>query len=84
MTLVSAHSNAGCICHGYSPNLSLNIRHNLTKDIYCTNCHSDYNSEGEIVVYYSPVVVAMNQSAHYITNNTEILYNHSYKYFRDK
>ncbi|MDO9097754.1 MAG: hypothetical protein Q7U60_06500, partial [Candidatus Methanoperedens sp.] len=36
------HKNAGCSCHGYNPNITdpiknINVAHNLTKNIYCTN-----------------------------------------------
>ncbi|MBU4076851.1 MAG: hypothetical protein KKI06_09125 [Euryarchaeota archaeon] len=65
----SVHRNAGCICHGYNPNLTeqynINLAHNLTKDIYCTNCHSGYNvSTGAIDIHSG--MSGLNQSAHYI------------------
>lgn len=71
---VSAHGNAGCICHGYNPNLTaiynINVAHNLTKQIYCTNCHSNYTvSTGNITIHYDAVrgdINGINQSAHYI------------------
>ena len=78
-TMVSAHANAGCICHGYNPsadpNQSINLAHNMTKQIYCTNCHSNYDENGEITIY--PGVSGLNQSGHYITNDTAVLWNHS-------
>lgn len=82
----SAHSNAGCICHGYAPNATalynINTAHNLTKNIYCTNCHSDYDDTGNITVHRqgSVNVSGINQSAHYITNNTSTLYKHAKKF----
>ena len=79
----SGHSNAGCICHGYNPNVSaiynVNVKHNLTKDIYCTNCHSDFNETGQITIYEN--MSGLNQSGHYITGNISILYNHSRDFF---
>lgn len=65
----SVHRNAGCICHGYNPNLTaeynINLAHNLTKDIYCTNCHSGYNvTTGAIDIHGG--MSGLNQSAHYI------------------
>ncbi len=65
----SVHRNAGCICHGYNPNLTaeynINLAHNLTKDIYCTNCHSGYDvATGAIDIHSG--VSGLNQSAHYI------------------
>ncbi len=79
----SAHANAGCICHGYNPNSSaeynINVAHNLTKQIYCTNCHSNYNTTGEITIHDH--LSGINQSAHYITNNTSILYLHAKQFF---
>ncbi|HJH28547.1 MAG TPA: hypothetical protein C5S51_02460 [Methanosarcinaceae archaeon] len=78
-TMVSAHQFAGCICHGYNPsadpNKNINLAHNMTKQIYCTNCHSNYDSDGEITIYSG--VSGLNQSAHYITKDTGILYNNS-------
>lgn len=80
----SSHRNAGCICHGYSPNSTdptrdINIAHNMTIQIYCTNCHSDYDAAGNITIYSG--VSGLNQSAHYITNNTVKLYNHSRMFY---
>lgn len=84
-TMVSAHANAGCICHGYNPNVdpnkSINLAHNMTKQIYCTNCHSNYDENGEITIYSG--VSGLNQSGHYITNDTAVLYNHSINLFMD-
>ncbi len=84
---VSAHAGAGCICHGYAPNATelynINVAHNLTKNIYCTNCHSDYDDAGNITIHQDgPTTISgINQSAHYITNNTLTLYNHSKQFF---
>lgn len=75
----SVHSNAGCLCHGYNPNnndlYNLNVAHNLTKQIYCTNCHSNYSiATGEITIHFDPVrggnISGINQSAHYIINSS--------------
>ncbi len=72
---VSAHANTGCICHGYNPNLTeaynINVAHNLTKNIYCTNCHANYTlSTGNITIHYDASlgkdINVTNQSAHYI------------------
>jgi hypothetical protein len=80
---LSVHRNAGCICHGYNPNLTqeynINLAHNLTKNIYCTNCHSKYDDAGNITIHQqdSNNISGLNQSAHYITNDTSILYKHA-------
>jgi hypothetical protein len=83
-----AHANAGCLCHGYNPNFTdaynINIAHNLTKQIYCTNCHSNYNTTtGSITTYVDGgnQISGLNQSAHYITNTTSILYAHAKQFF---
>jgi hypothetical protein len=91
-----AHGSfSGCICHGYYPNytsitgpnglnynFSINLKHNLTKNIYCTNCHTNYNTTGQIDIGNNSN--ALNQSGHYInmdrTNKTE-LYERAYRYF---
>ena len=70
------HRPAGCICHGYNPNATarynVNVTHNLTKDIHCTNCHSDYNiTTGNITIHTAPMISGINQSAHYL-NITKI------------
>lgn len=78
-TMVSAHKSAGCICHGYNPSVepdkNINLAHNMTKQIYCTNCHSNYDNDGNITIRSR--VSGLNQSGHYITKNTTILYNNS-------
>lgn len=65
----SVHGNAGCICHGYNPNLTadfnINLAHNLTKNIYCTNCHSSYDVVSGSIDIHSGMS-GLNQSAHYI------------------
>ncbi len=86
----SAHNSTACICHGYYPNYTkgygpygesynytINLKHNLTKDIYCTNCHTRYNtSTGAVQTGVNdtnePILVA-NQSAHYIYLNSSNL-----------
>ncbi len=66
---ISVHRNAGCICHGYNPNMTaqfnINLAHNLTKDIYCTNCHSGYDVASGAIDIHSGLS-GLNQSAHYI------------------
>ena len=76
-----AHKPANCICHGYNPNPSaqynVNLTHNLTKKIYCTNCHSKYNeTSGNIMI--NDGISGLNQSAHQIMDkNDPQLYNNS-------
>ncbi len=84
-TNVSAgiHDPANCICHGYLTNSTYNInrKHNLTKDIYCTNCHSDSNETGDIPIQVSPYISGRNQTAHYlIKDNTTAIYEHAEGY----
>lgn len=68
-------AKTGCICHGYNPNLTtslydVNLKHNLTKNIYCTNCHTRYNSTGDIPINGSGNTINVrNQSGHYIYLN---------------
>lgn len=86
---------AACICHGYYPNytsfpgpsglnynFTINLKHNLTKDMYCTNCHTQYNTTGQIPIGNSRN--AANQSGHYIylnrSNKTDV-YERAYRYF---
>lgn len=87
---VSVHGNAGCLCHGYNPNITdptrnINIAHNLTKQIYCTNCHSSYNTAtGNITIHVDgggTEISGLSQSAHYVTNNTPVLYEHAKQFF---
>jgi len=84
-TNVSAgiHDPANCICHGYLTNSTydINRKHNLTKDIYCTNCHSDSNETGDIPIHVSPYISGRNQTAHYlIKDNTTAIYEHAEGY----
>ncbi len=82
-----AHNPVNCLCHGYNPNstakYNVNMTHNLTKKIYCTNCHSKYDeTSGDIVIYDG--ISGLNQSAHYIINKTDSqLYNNSRGFFSD-
>ena len=81
------HRNAGCLCHGYNPNstalYNVNLAHNLTKNIYCTNCHSSYDlTSGDIIIHDS--VSGINQSAHYIINSSgdkTPIYQHAKEFF---
>ena len=89
-TNVSAgiHDPANCICHGYLINgtydnitYDINLKHNLTKDIYCTNCHSDSNETGDIPIQISPYTSGRNQTAHYlIKDNKTAIYDHARDY----
>ncbi len=91
-----AHNSTACICHGYYPNYTkmfgpygesynyrINVKHNLTKDIYCTNCHTRY-SDTSGAVDIGNARDGRNQSAHYVylnsSNLTEI-YDRAWKYF---
>ncbi|RMF91560.1 MAG: hypothetical protein D6733_00800 [Methanobacteriota archaeon] len=89
--LYKAHGAvSACICHGYYPNytnlgganISINLQHNLTKNIYCTNCHTGYNATGDIPIGNGRSGV--NQSGHYIflneSNKTDV-YERAYRYF---
>jgi len=81
-----AHNQVNCLCHGYNPNSSaqynVNMTHNLTKKIYCTNCHSKYDeTSGNIVIYDG--TSGLNQSSHYIIDKTDPqLYNNSRGFFQ--
>ena len=84
-TNVSAgiHDPANCICHGYliDETYNINKKHNLTKDIYCTNCHSDSNETGDIPILVAPYISGRNQTAHYlIKDNTTAIYDHARDY----
>ena len=87
VTNVSAgvHSDVNCLCHGYNPNTTpqVNMVHNLTKKIYCTNCHSKYNeTTGDITLYTG--ISGLNQSAHYIISKSDSqLYNNSMGFFNE-
>jgi hypothetical protein len=76
------HDPINCFCHGYDPVVEgVNRKHNLTKKIYCTNCHTKYNeTTGDITI--KPGVSGKNQSAHYLRNKTDPqLYNNSRGFF---
>ncbi|MFQ5975792.1 MAG: hypothetical protein ACE5J5_05725 [Candidatus Hydrothermarchaeales archaeon] len=64
----------------------------MTKNIYCTNCHTEYNSTGDLVVNASNSAGArievnvQNQSPHYLFNTSdatekEQLYTQAREYF---
>ena len=80
------HNPVNCICHGYNPNSSsiynVNMTHNLTKKIYCTNCHTKYNeTTGNVTI--APGVNGNNQSAHYIMSTADPqLSNNSQEFFQ--
>ena len=82
-----AHTSANCICHGYNPNstaqYNVNMAHNLTKNIYCTNCHSKYDeTSGNLMIHDG--ISGLNQSAHYIMDKADLqLYNNSRGFFND-
>lgn len=80
---LSAHRVAGCVCHGYAPNLTaeynINAAHNLTKNLYCTNCHANYDINGRQEIY--PGTSTSNQSGHYIKKNKTMIYDHAQKFF---
>ncbi len=80
---LSSHSAAGCVCHGYAPNFTsqynINAAHNLTKNLYCTNCHTNYDINGRQEIY--PGITTSNQSGHYIKKNSTMTYNHAQKFF---
>lgn len=65
-----------CICHGYYPNytntggvnITINLEHNLTKNIYCTNCHTNWSLKTKnISIGHGRS--GLNQSGHYIYFN---------------
>lgn len=80
---LSAHRAAGCVCHGYAPNLTaeynINAAHNLTKNLYCTNCHTNYDIDGRQEIY--PGITTSRQSGHYIKKNSTMVYSHAQKFF---
>jgi hypothetical protein len=98
----TAHNSTACICHGYLPNYTqlsgpfgyytprtINLEHNLTMNIYCTNCHTNYNESETVgaIIIYSDGTKTENQSAHYIyfngssSSSIEETYNRSWSYF---
>jgi hypothetical protein len=85
------HKSVNCICHGYNPNATaeynVNMTHALSKEIYCTNCHSKYNeTTGNIILasVNGVDVSGLNQSAHYIMNRSDQLFNNSRAFFDEK
>lgn len=70
----NAHKNIGCACHGYNPNstelYNINAAHNLTKNIYCTDCHTSYNITTGNIAIHNGGIIANNQSAHYLINRS--------------
>ncbi|MCX9082456.1 MAG: hypothetical protein OIN83_09695 [Candidatus Methanoperedens sp.] len=90
MNLASnAHNGAGCICHGYNPNateaFNINVAHNLTKNIYCTNCHTNYNSTTGNIMIHNGTLAAPKQSAHYLINksNKNLIYQNAQGFFNN-
>lgn len=97
ITYSAAHDSAVCICHGYNPNTTdsmrnINLTHNLTKNVYCTNCHTRYNETenvGKVLIanVSGTEMWTENQSAHYIYFNrsdptlVEEVYSRSWRYF---
>jgi Eukaryotic translation initiation factor eIF2A len=85
----NVHKNAGCICHGYNPNVTqlynINAAHNLTKNIYCTNCHTNYNSTTGNIMIHGGRIAAPNQSAHYLINasNKASIYQNAKGFFNN-
>jgi hypothetical protein len=83
------HKNSGCICHGYNPNVTqaynINVAHNLTKNIYCTNCHTSYNSTTGNIMIHGQTLAAPNQSAHYLINNSNknLIYQNAQGFFNN-
>ncbi len=83
---LNAHRNIGCACHGYNPNATdlynVNAAHNLTKNIYCTDCHTNYSITTGNITIHNGGLVANNQSAHYLINgsNRDEMYRRA-KYF---
>jgi N-acetyl-anhydromuramyl-L-alanine amidase AmpD len=85
----NAHRNIGCACHGYNPNATdlynINAAHNLTKNIYCTNCHASYNLTTGNISIRSGTITANNQSAHYLINssNRNAMYQRAKAFFNN-
>ena len=71
----NAHKNIGCACHGYNPNsteiYNINAAHNLTKNIYCTDCHTNYDLTTGNITIHNGEITANKQSAHYLINNSK-------------
>lgn len=85
----NVHRNAGCACHGYNPNVTeaynINAAHNLTKKIYCTNCHANYNNSTGNIMIHNGTISAPNQSAHYLINksNKNLIYQNAKGFFNN-
>lgn len=85
----NAHKNAGCACHGYNPNATelynINAAHNLTKNIYCTDCHTNYNLTTGNITIHNGEITANKQSAHYLINssNKDDMYGRAGQFFNN-
>lgn len=85
----NAHKNAGCACHGYNPNstelYNINAAHNLTKNIYCTDCHTNYNITTGNITIHNGEITANKQSAHYLINisNKDDMYRRAGQFFNN-
>jgi hypothetical protein len=85
----NAHRNAGCACHGYNPNATelynINAAHNLTKNIYCTDCHTNYDITTGNITIHNGGITANNQSAHYLINssNRDEMYRRAGQFFNN-
>jgi hypothetical protein len=83
----NAHKNIGCACHGYNPNATelynINAAHNLTKNIYCTDCHTNYNLTTGNITIHNGEITANKQSAHYLINssNKDEIYRRAGQFF---
>jgi hypothetical protein len=82
---LSEHKLINCTCHGYNPSsnvkYNVNMKHDLTRNIYCTNCHSRYDeTTGNIAIHNN--ISGLDQSAHYIIKSTDAqLYNNTRGFF---
>lgn len=82
---LSEHKLINCTCHGYNPSsnvkYNVNMKHDLTRNIYCTNCHSRYDeTTGNIAIHNN--ISGLDQSAHYIIKSTDSqLYNNTRGFF---
>lgn len=75
---LSGH-RGGCICHGYAPSFNINEKHNLSVNLYCTNCHANYDVNGSFEIHRGEYT--SNQSAHYIMKNSSMWVEHAKKFF---
>ncbi len=86
---LNAHRNIGCACHGYNPNATelynINAAHNLTKNIYCTDCHTNYNFTTGNITIHNGGITANAQSAHYLINssNKDEIYRRAGQFFNN-